>query len=88
MSIMLLINSTLYPGSVFLGELHCLAINLVYENLQVIEYGHTALLLNERALSIWYFGCAVLKRWKKLRLLIVQRVKSRKFGSLNGMFES
>lgn len=54
MSIILLINSTIYPGSVFLGELNCLAINLVYENLQVIEDGYKAL-----SFSIYLVFCAV-----------------------------
>ena len=54
MSIILLINSILYAGSVFLGELHCLAINLIYENLLVIEYGNTALWFNKRIESICF----------------------------------
>lgn len=54
MSIILLMNSTLYLGSVFLGQLQCLTINLTYENLLAIEYGKVQNLFG----ILW---CVVLK---------------------------
>lgn len=79
MSIILLINSTLYPGSVFLEEL----INLIYENLLVIEYQNTALWFNEstESIGIWYF---VLCSFKNLKYLL--RLKRLKIYSLNVTF--
>lgn len=64
MSITLLINSTLYPGSVFWGELQSLVINLIYENWLVIEYQYTALWTDESTESIWCFEISA--TWSKL----------------------
>lgn len=56
MNIILLTNSTLCQGSVYLGgELRCLAINLIYVSLLIIDYGNTSLWFNKSTESIWHF---------------------------------
>lgn len=63
-NIILLIGSRLHLGNVFLGGVHCLAINLQYENLQVMEYVYTTLQFNKRSICLVFSGFKIKKKKK------------------------